>query len=155
MSALSEDIKTEAGRRLNTPTTEVSQKLRSTEQQRILCLDDDPAVLALCAAALTRAGFKVDAVSSGWHALQNLNEHPYAVVLLDLLMPALHGRTTLSMIEQIHPDVVPRVIVMTGLSDNAVEDLQGRVGAILRKPLKIDALVEFVSEFAAMQPQGE
>lgn len=153
---MGEDIKTESGTtRLKTPTTDVSKKLRTRAAQRILCLDDDPAVLALCEAALTRAGFKVETVSSGWEALQLLNEKSYAVVLLDMVMPALHGRTTLSMIQQIHPDVVPRVVVMTGLSDNAIDDLHGKVGGILRKPLKIDALVEFVSEFAAAQPETE
>ena len=152
--ALGDDAKTEAGARYNTASTDVSQKLRTNLPQRVLCLDDDPAVLALCEAALTRAGFRVDVVSNGWEALQKLNDHPYAVVLLDLFMPALHGRTTLAMIQQIHPEIVPRVVVMTGLSDNAIDDLYGKVGAILRKPLKIDALVEFVTEFAGPQPQA-
>ena len=115
----------------------------------VLCVDDDPGGLALCKASLMRAGFAVHAVSTGWEALKRLNEQPYDVVLLDLLMPSLHGRTVLSLIQQSHPEVVSRLIVMTGLSDNAIGDLYGKVGGILRKPLKIDSLIDFVREFAA------
>ena len=114
----------------------------------VLCLDDDPSVLALCKAALTRAGFEVETVDSGWEALKKLNERQYSAVLLDLLMPSMHGRTVLSLIQQSHPQVMPRLIVMTGLSDGAIDDLYGKVGGILRKPIKIDSLVDFVNEFS-------
>ncbi len=110
----------------------------------VLCLDDDPAVHALCKAALTRAGFDVETVRNGWDALKALNDRQYSAVLLDLLMPSLHGRTVLSLIQQTHPEILPRLIVMTGLSDSAIDDLYGKVGGILRKPLKIDSLVDFV-----------
>ena len=116
----------------------------------VLCLDDDPAVLALCKAALTRAGFDVDCVANGWDALKAINNRRYAAVLLDLFLPALHGRTVLSMIQQKHADLIPHLIVMTGLTDGAIDDLYGKVGGILRKPLKIDTLVEFVHEVAAV-----
>ena len=114
----------------------------------VLCVDDDPNVLALCNAALRRAGFEVDIVRSGWEALKLLNARRYSVVLLDLLMPSLHGRTVLSLIEQSHPDVLPRLIVITGLTDGAFDDLYGRIGGVLRKPLDLDALIDFVREFA-------
>lgn len=114
----------------------------------VLCVDDDPAVLALCKAALTRAGFAVETVTSGWEALKRLNERDYSVILLDLLMPSLHGHTVLSMMQQSHPQFLPRIVVMTGLTDGAIGDLYGKVGGILRKPLKIDSLVEFVREFS-------
>lgn len=131
------------------PVETVTSRTTDPDRETVLCLDDDPAVLALCKAALTRAGFIVDAVPSGWEALKRLNEQHYDAVLLDLLMPSLHGRTVLSLIQQSHPEVLPRLIVMTGLSDNAIDDLYGKVGGILRKPLKIDSLVDFVREFAA------
>jgi DNA-binding response OmpR family regulator len=116
----------------------------------VLCLDDDPAVLALCKAALTRAGFEADCVADGWDALKKLNERRYAAVLIDLFLPSLHGRTVLSLIQQSHPNVIPHLIIMTGLTDGAIDDLYGKVGGILRKPLKIDTLVEFVREVAAV-----
>ena len=121
-----------------------------TSGRPVLCLDDDTGVLALCKAALTRAGFDVHTAANGWEALRFLNDREYAVVLLDLVMPSLHGRTVLSMIQQAHPELLPRIVVMTGASDNAIDDLPGKVGGILRKPLQIDTLVDFVTEFAAL-----
>jgi DNA-binding response OmpR family regulator len=117
------------------------------ERSRVLCLDDDASVLALCRAALTRAGFAVDTATDGWAGLKEINERPYDAVLLDLMMPSLHGRTVLSLIQQSHPEVLSKVILMTGASDNAISDLYGKVGGIIRKPLKIDSLVDFVSDF--------
>lgn len=115
----------------------------------ILCLDDDPTVLALCKAALTRAGYEVETVHNGWEALQRLNRRTYGAVLLDLFMPSLHGRTVLALMQQTHPEVLMRTIVMTGMNDDMLEELYGKVGGILRKPLKIDSLVDFVRDFAA------
>lgn len=128
--------------------TLVERPIPAPEARPVLCLDDDPSVLALCHAALTRAGFTVDSARNGWDALEAINKRTYAVVLLDLLMPSLHGRTVLSLIQQSHPELLPRIVVMTGLSDNAIDDLPGKVGGILRKPIKIETLVDFVSEFA-------
>ncbi len=127
------------------------ETLRQSKPAPILCVDDDPAVLALCSAALTRAGLEVDAVPNGWEALKRINERVYSAVLLDLVLPSLHGRTVVSMIQQSHPEIIPRLIIMTGLSDGAIGDLYGKVGGILRKPLKIDSLVDFVKEIAADQ----
>ena len=131
--------------------TATRQPVTTGERPLVLCLDDDTTVLALCRAALTRAGFQVDTVANGWDALKQLNVRAYAVVVIDLLMPSLHGRTVLSLIQQSHPELLPRIIVMTGLSDNALDDLYGKVGGILRKPLQIESLVDFVREFAAVQ----
>lgn len=118
----------------------------------VLCLDDDPTVLALCKAALSRAGFEVDTSVNGWEALKWINERRYTLLLIDLMMPSLHGRTVLSLIQQSHPELLAHVIVMTGSTDNAIGDLYGKVGGILRKPLKIDSLVEFVGDFVAVDP---
>jgi len=59
-------------------------------KRSVLCVDDDPHVLALCSAALRRAGFEVETVSNGWEALRRMNDRRFDAVLLDLLMPALH-----------------------------------------------------------------
>lgn len=132
------------------PNVDVKKLREGGGRPPVLCLDDDPAVLALCKAALTRAGFDVDCVATGWDALKMLNDRRYAAVLIDLFLPSLHGRTVLSLIQQQHPKIVPHLIIMTGLTDGAIEDLYGKVGGILRKPLKIDTLVEFVREVAAV-----
>jgi DNA-binding response OmpR family regulator len=132
------------------PNLELKRLRDGGNRPPVLCLDDDPAVLALCKAALTRAGFDVDCVPNGWDALKRLSERRYAAVLLDLFLPSLHGRTVLALIQQSHPDVIPHLIVMTGLTDGAIDDLYGKVGGILRKPLKIDAMVDFVREVAAV-----
>lgn len=113
---------------------------------QVLCADDDPNVRALCVAALRRAGYEVDEAADGREARQKLEQKEYAAVLLDLAMPYLHGVTLLSIVEKEKPDIMRRIIVVTGVSDAAITDVQSRVGAVLRKPLSVDTIVHAVVE---------
>ncbi len=116
---------------------------RSDQEPQVLCADDDPNVRALCAAALRRAGYAVDEAVDGREAREKLEQKQYSAVLLDLSMPYLHGTTLLSMLHREKPDVMRRVIVVTGVPDAAIAEIQ-HVASVLRKPLAIDVVVRAV-----------
>lgn len=110
----------------------------------VLCADDDESVRRLCTAALVRAGFNVEQASNGREALARLRARRYDAILLDLVMPGLHGATVLAVLLRDQPDVLSRVIVISAAPDAALTDAYGLVGAVLRKPVKLDALVDVV-----------
>ncbi|HEV7922251.1 MAG TPA: response regulator [Thermoanaerobaculia bacterium] len=110
----------------------------------VLCADDDKSVRRLCSAALVRAGFDVEQVANGSEALARLRTRRYDAVLLDFVMPGLHGATVLSVLRRDHPEVLSRIIVISAAPDAALTDAYGLVGAVLRKPIKLDALVDVV-----------
>lgn len=110
----------------------------------VLCADDDDAVRALCTAVLARAGFRTDTARNGREALERIEEQEYAAILLDLDMPYLHGATVLALLAKSRPDVLDRLIVLTALPEAAVMDAARSVGAILRKPVRNEALVATV-----------
>jgi DNA-binding response OmpR family regulator len=59
--------------------------------QRILVIDDDPAVTSLLKRGLSYEGFVVDTASTGQEGLAKTREHPSDLVILDVMMPNLSG----------------------------------------------------------------
>lgn len=58
---------------------------------RILCVDDDPEVVAFITRCLEAEGYAVDSSPSGQDALQRISTRQYGLVLLDIAMPGLDG----------------------------------------------------------------
>jgi DNA-binding NtrC family response regulator len=121
----------------------------------VLCVDDDSDIRAFCAAALSRHGFEIDEATNGREALEKLEKNDYAAVLLDLSMPGLHGATVLSVLQQHHPEILTRVVVITGVPDEAIADLYGSVHALLRKPINLRLLVDIVKRCAGEERKRE
>ncbi len=113
---------------------------------RVLCADDDPSVRQLCAVALKKAGYETDEASNGREVLEKIKSGTYAAILLDLSMPYVHGTTLLAMLDREHPDILKRVIVLTGAPDAVIDGLGKPVSAVLRKPVRLDLLLSTVSD---------
>ncbi len=58
---------------------------------RILVVDDEPSVTEALRRGLTADGFSVDVVHDGIDAVWMAEQHPYSVIVLDLLLPGLNG----------------------------------------------------------------
>ena len=114
---------------------------------RVLIVDDTAAVRRSLARALERAGHTVLVAASGEEACDLLAETPVDVVLMDLRMPTMSGRTLFQLILAQWPDVARRLAVMSG--DPDAEDhtdwLPLHNLPVLAKPFTLDevfALVE-------------
>ncbi len=57
----------------------------------VLAVDDDPAVLRVIEALLTRNGYMVKTASTGAEALKILSQIVPAVLILDVMMPEISG----------------------------------------------------------------
>ena len=88
----------------------------STDQQRILVLDDDPIVTRmLCAVLAEEKSFLVTAFHSPLDALASLDQTPYDVIVADFLMPEMDGIEFLKQVRERQP--VATRILMTGYAD--------------------------------------
>jgi DNA-binding NtrC family response regulator len=112
---------------------------------RVLCADDDAGVRDLCSIALAKAGYAPDTAANGREALEKLQDNNYAAILLELALPSVHGATILNLLQREHPDLLRRVIVITGMSDAVLEGVRYPVAAVLRKPVTVEALVTEVN----------
>lgn len=57
----------------------------------VLVVDDDPDVLGTLTRALTRDGYQVSCVASGYEALEQLKQRTPDLIILDVVMPGLTG----------------------------------------------------------------
>ncbi len=112
------------------------------DSPRVLIVDDDENTLSLFAAIMRREGIEVDLISGGRRGLEMLRERSYAAILLDLAMPELDGFEFLGRVEAESPDLLERVLVVTGLPPIHLKKLdRSRISGVIQKPFDIRELV--------------
>ena len=85
----------------------------------ILVVDDAPSIVRGLTRLLRHEGYEVVAASNGCEALAQLHQRPYEVILTDLRMPRLDGCAFSARLQRRWPALCPRVIFLTGVSDDA------------------------------------
>jgi len=121
-------------------------------RNRVLIVDDDPAVRETFRRILCDAGFQVLAVSSGAAALATLHDDStIGLMLLDLEMPEIDG-ATVRRTQLADPQLsnVPTVIV-SGSGDLRINRADLRADDYLAKPFLRRQLLEVVSRFCKPQ----
>ena len=116
----------------------------------VLAVDDDPAVLRIIEAQLTRHDYAVKTAASGEEAMQVLRDLTPAVMILDVMMEGMSGYDVCSIVkrEQRLKDVP--VIFLTSRSNPRDFRTGHELGAVIYmvKPLKPDKLVNVVQMLA-------
>ena len=107
---------------------------------RILLVDDDPALRDTLAELLAHRGYEVACAGDGREALAELDAHPApCLILLDLSMPVMDGRTFLE-VKRRDPRLAPiPTIVLSASLGRGVDDLAA--AAALAKPFDLDRLI--------------
>jgi signal transduction histidine kinase/CheY-like chemotaxis protein len=120
---------------------------------RILCVDDEPAVLDVLRIMFRNNGHRVDIAGEGEDALKVFRDaaaarEPFDVVVSDMAMPRMDGRQLAKLIKQGSPDTP--VIMLTGWGDiMKVEEIQPEnIDAVLGKPPEPKELFETVRRLA-------
>jgi two-component system, OmpR family, phosphate regulon response regulator PhoB len=123
-----------------------------THGERILIVDDEPDILALCTYHLAKSGYRVATAATGPEGLRAAREERPALLVLDLMLPEMSG---FEVLQRLRADAATRdiaVLMLTarreepdrirGLSLGAddyltkpfsPQELVLRVGAILRR----------------------
>src|SRR5438270_3529357 len=111
-------------------------EVAAEEAAEILIVDDDPDVRTFVRAVLESDGHRVTEAGSGQDAIQRLRIRRPALVLLDVMMPAMDGFAAVHAIKREPGPFVP-VILLTALDDPASRAKGINAGAdeILAKPV--------------------
>jgi CheY-like chemotaxis protein len=122
------------------------------KQERVLIVEDDRAAELILRIPLEREGFVVDFVEEGYAAIEKLRAHDYSAVLLDLIIHrGLNGFGVLNFIEMEQPELLDRVFLMTGMSEQTVMNTAPQLlSRLFRKPFSYRKLVAAV--VAAARP---
>lgn len=104
--------------------------MEENARPRVLCVDDEPRVLAALARTLHRH-FALTTAASGAGGLELLRrEGPFAVVVSDLRMPGMDGVAFLARVREAAPDTVR--VLLTGQADLAAAVAAVNEGNIFR-----------------------
>jgi len=85
------------------------------ERTPILIIEDEERIAAMLARALDATGFEVTIAQTGLAGLRRLKAQPYPLVILDLLLPDLHGFSVLRTALDNEPG--QQVLVLSAVSD--------------------------------------
>lgn len=113
----------------------------SSNEQKILIVDDDPVVLRSLKDLLAVRGYNTDSAIGGQEAICRLDSNEYDLVLLDLHMPYVNGHDVMAHIKE--KNLSTSVIVVSGeTSFEAARDACAK-GAydFLRKPYATEELL--------------
>jgi CheY-like chemotaxis protein len=115
-------------------------------------VEDDESIRNVIVDVLDERGFRVLSAPNGAVALEVLEHERPAVMVLDLLMPVMHGWEFMeSYLERTGGALIPIVVVSV---NPALPRSFGRFGvhAVVAKPFKVDDLIDSVEAAAADAP---
>ncbi len=117
-----------------------------TGNQRILFVDDEPALVDMGQQRLTRLGYQVDAYTSSVKALSLFQTNParYDLVITDMSMPMLSGDRLARRLIEIRPDIP--IILCTGYNRQISDEkaLACGIRSFLMKPITIKEMADTV-----------
>lgn len=112
---------------------------------RVLVVDDDPAIRNLVATILRREQFQIETASDGEDALEKISAHPFQLVILDLMMPKKNGFEVIDYLKEHRQTIHQPVLVMTAATDKFVGKVDlDFVKGVVKKPFDISELTRLV-----------
>jgi len=108
---------------------------------RILVVDDEERIVQFVRRSLEAEGLEVDPARGGEEAVRLCSSRTYDLVILDLVMPGLDGRSVLRRILEIEP--AQQVLILSARDDTPtkVELLDHGADDYLSKPFSLDELL--------------
>jgi two-component system cell cycle sensor histidine kinase/response regulator CckA len=107
----------------------------------VLVIDDERAIRDVTAATLESFGYRVLTAADGSEGIAQYAQNPdVAVVLTDMLMPVLDGRTTIRALRQLNPNV--RVVGMSGVTSQRTSGPMPDL--LLQKPFRAADLLNAI-----------
>jgi DNA-binding response OmpR family regulator len=113
------------------------------QPKKILVVENDEVIVVLISHILTRHSYVVHTTFDALEADGMLARDEYDAILLDLKMPN-GGVELLRRIESHKPELLPKIIVVTGAIEESAKIAHLPVHAIVRKPFEVTALLETV-----------
>ncbi|NEU72419.1 response regulator [Hassallia byssoidea VB512170] len=123
-----------------------------SQVKRILVVDDTPDNLFLIETVLQAEGYQVEVADNGQDALSMIEAEPPALLLLDVMMPGMHGYEVVQCIRQnTNLPFIP-IILITGCEQlDTSEQFDVAVEGFICKPIDFDELLKQVSTILAMK----
>jgi CheY-like chemotaxis protein len=114
-------------------------------RKTILIVDDEFGILEVLESILDDAGFKVMSAVNGQDALARLKKTVPDLVIVDFMMPLLDGAGVIKAMRASEKLRAVPVILASALPERTISERCTGYQAFLRKPFKIERLMEEIS----------
>jgi two-component system chemotaxis response regulator CheY len=118
----------------------------------LLVVDDEPSLRQLIAELLEDEGYSVETAANGAEALAKVLDDLPRLVLLDLMMPIMDGRTFLQKIQERGLRSRLPILVLSANRMSAQEIEHLRVDEFCPKPCPFDTLLDKVAKLSGGPP---
>jgi DNA-binding response OmpR family regulator len=108
---------------------------------RILVVDDDPAVTSLLKRGLSYEGFSVETAASGIAGLSAARDNPPALVILDIMMPGLDGLEVLRRLRSADENLPVMMLTAKDTPTDQVRGLETGADDYVVKPFSFEVLL--------------
>ncbi|MFC1607234.1 response regulator [Candidatus Latescibacterota bacterium] len=117
------------------------------KKHRVLVADDTESITALMKHILTKNGFDVEIAEDGEQCLEKIETFQPDLVVLDIMMPKLHGMDVLKELKK--KEVVPGVIICTSKSYKPDIEQAKEIGIfdVIIKPFQQDEFINTVKKY--------
>ncbi|MGI8586371.1 MAG: response regulator [Chloroflexia bacterium] len=114
---------------------------------KVLVVDDDPAILDICADLLESEGYDVALAANGQQAINQMGTNAPDVVLMDIMMPVLNGVEACRRMKA-DPETarIPVVLMSARTNLNRQNQELDSADALLAKPFDINHLLDTIQE---------
>lgn len=120
--------------------------MREHTKGKVLVVDDDKNLRALCSEVLSIAGYEVDTANDGMDGLEMISRNEYDLVLTDINMPRLDGNRLFETACSKRPVLKDRFIFMTG---DTMSVYRNNNRKLFIKPFKVKDLMHHVDSIMA------
>jgi CheY-like chemotaxis protein len=114
---------------------------------RILIVDDEEPIRAMLRDGLSRAGYDVETAASGPEALERFQPGRYAVVLTDLMMPAMSGWELSARLRSAEPGLP--IVILSAYGVTLEDEAARRRVLLVHKPAKLEVVVSAIGKALA------
>ncbi|MCK9638247.1 MAG: sigma-54 dependent transcriptional regulator, partial [Methylobacter tundripaludum] len=112
----------------------------SSDQPRVLVIDDDPGIVDYLLDMLRQADYSVAGYTDTTDALNAIAAEPFDLVISDVEMPGMRGLDLIAAIHRLRPEQLVLLITAFGSIELAMQSVRAGACEFLTKPFRIEEL---------------
>ena len=122
---------------------------------RLLLVDDEYSIRTSMSELLRLRGYHVDEASDGAEALVALARQPYDLMVLDMLMPGIHGVEVMRRARELRPDLAIIVLTAHATVESAIASVKSDVTDYMLKPCNLNDLTVSIERALATRAKQQ
>lgn len=122
---------------------------------RLLLVDDEHSIRTSMSELLRLRGYHVDEASNGSEALAALARQPYDLMVLDMLMPGMHGVEVMRRARELRSDLAIIVLTAHATVESAIASVKSDVTDYMLKPCSLNDLTVSIERALAARAKQQ